>query len=547
MSSVADFLVDRLHSAGIKHVFGIAGSYILDFCDKLSRNQHITLVNTTDEAHAGFAANAYARVNGSGCVCVTYNVGALKVANAVACAYAERSPMVVISGAPGLREREEGVMLHHTVRNFNCQKEIFDRITCFAACLDSPSMAGFVIDQALDMMKYHKRPVYLELPRDMCLKPLTYSVYELGTPKTAKSNSESLKVCMEEVKEMLAAAKNPVVMAGVELARYGLGERLLRFLEHNRIPVVTELLSKSVVPETHPLFAGLYCGGASRAEVQERVENSDCLIMLGMVLTDVTLNFSANRFKPQNMIFCNVEEMRVRHHYYRQVQFLDFCDQLFRMESPSKSPSLPSPVRTPPPPASNNKITTATLFERLNHFINQDTSYAVLADVGDGLFGAGELTIPKAGNFISPASYTSMGFAIPGALGVQLANPSLRPLVIAGDGSFQMTLGEISTIIDRKLNPIIVILNNRGYATERLLRDGPFNDIRNWKYHAVAEVFGGGSGFMVNTEAELEQALNQAKSSSQVCIINVQLDKKDVTASSRRLMENLSKKQSVKG
>jgi len=138
MPSVADFLIDRMDNAGIRHVFGVPGDYVLNFYKKLDDYDDIKLINATDENHAGFAADAYARVNGVGCVCVTYNVGALKISNAVACAYAERSPLVVISGSPGMKERKDGIMLHHMVRSFDCQREVFEKITCASTVLDNP-------------------------------------------------------------------------------------------------------------------------------------------------------------------------------------------------------------------------------------------------------------------------------------------------------------------------------------------------------------------------------------------------------------------------
>jgi indolepyruvate decarboxylase len=303
MSSVADFLIERLENAGVKHVFGIPGDYVLDFYDKLWHNPKIDVVNTTDEAHAGFAADAYARVAGIGCVCVTYNVGALKLANAVACAYAERSPLVIISGSPGIKERTDNMLLHHMVRSFNCQKEIFEKITCDSVVLDNPAMAGYYIDRAFESLKHYKQPIYIELPRDIANKPLVYDVYKLGTPTAPKSDPENLTEAVEEVTKWVQTSERPVIMAGVEVARFGLGEKLMKFAERHNIPVVTEYLSKSVVPERHPLFAGLYSGPASDESIRKLVDESDCLLMFGVMLTDMTLNFMPAKFTKRQVVF----------------------------------------------------------------------------------------------------------------------------------------------------------------------------------------------------------------------------------------------------
>src|SRR5205085_5644709 len=112
--------------------------------------------------------------------------------------------------------------------------------------------------------------------------------------------------------------------------------------------------------------------------------------------------------------------------------------------------------------------------------------------------------------FISPAYYTSMGFAVPASIGAQFGNRKLRPLVLVGDGAFQMTCLELSIAVRYGFNPLILVLNNHGYTTERFLQEGPFNDILNWNYHRLPEFLGGGQGYEVRTEGELEQALQSA-------------------------------------
>ncbi|RKZ35543.1 MAG: hypothetical protein DRQ49_19295 [Gammaproteobacteria bacterium] len=165
---------------------------------------------------------------------------------------------------------------------------------------------------------------------------------------------------------------------------------------------------------------------------------------------------------------------------------------------------------------------------------------AIIADIGDSLFGASDLIVHDSNQFLSPAFYTSMGPAIPGALGVQTAKPDLRAVVIVGDGAFQMSCTELSTIIDRNLNPIIIVLNNGGYTTERFLLDGPFNDLRNWNYEKITELLGGGKGFKAETEQELENSFEIALDSDEVTIINVVVD--DVSLALERITKGLAQR-----
>jgi indolepyruvate decarboxylase len=523
-------------------VFTVPGDYVLEFVKELWDSQKIKVINNTDENHSGFAADGYARVNGIGCVVVTYSVGASKVINAVQCAYAERSPLIVISGAPGTNERNEPFLLHHMVRSFNSQKKMFDEITCASVVLDNPATAGYEIDKAFEALHHYKRPIYIELPRDVARQPISYDVYKQGTPKAPPTDPENLQEALKEVTGWLQEAKNPAILAGVELARYKVSEQLVKFAERHEIPVATTLLSKSVINERHRLFAGVYFGAGSRESTRRLIEDSDCLLIFGDVNTDMTLCFRPASFKKRQIVWSNVEGLKIRNHTYTDIQFADFCKGLFKLELSKKwSPDLPpQKERLSFSPKTDAKITSDRLFQKINSIL--DKSHAICADIGDSLFGAMDLTVHHSHHFLSPAFYTSMGPAIPYALGVQTAFPDVRPIVLIGDGAFQMGCTELSTILQRGLNPIIFVLNNEGYTTERFLLDGGFNDIRKWHYHKVTEMIGGGRGCMVQTEDELEAAVKEALDSKDLFVINVVLGKKDISEGLRRMTEALCKR-----
>lgn len=538
---LSKILIERLENAGVRHVFGIPGDYVLEFYKELWDSQKITVINNTDESHSGFAADAYARVNGIGCVCVTYSVGASKVINAVQCAYAERSPLIVISGAPGTNERNEPFLLHHMVRHFNSQKKMFDEITCASVVLDNPSTAGYEIDRAFEMLKHHKRPIYIELPRDVAKQAITYDVYRQGTPKAPQTDQDNLQDALAEVTNWLSNAKKPAILAGVEIARYGLSEDLVKFAERLNIPVCVTLLSKSVINEQHPLFAGLYFGSGSSEATRKIVDESDCLLMFGAVNTDMSLCFRPAQFTKRQVVSADVDLLRVKNHTYPSVQFADFCKSFFKTDLAKKDlPNMPpKKERKVFDPKENTKITSDRLFAKIDSILNK--SMAICADIGDALFGAADLTVHHKHHFLSPAFYTSMGPAIPYALGVQTCIPEVRPIVIVGDGAFQMSCSELSTIVDKGLNPIVFVLNNDGYTTERLLLEGDFNNIRRWNYHKITEVVGG-TGVVVNTEEELDKAVTQALDSKQLFVINVVLGRKDISQGLKRMTDGLAKR-----
>jgi indolepyruvate decarboxylase len=279
--------------------------------------------------------------------------------------------------------------------------------------------------------------------------------------------------------------------------------------------------------------------------VKEYVESSDCLILLGALMTDINFGISTTPIEQSKSIYVTSEKLSIKHHNFENVLLQDFLTKL--IEAPltrrtRKQGDAKKNNNKHFSAAKNQKITVKRLFERLNFSISDKT--VVIADVGDSLFGALDLTIHGQTEFLSPAYYCSMGFAVPAAIGAQLANPALRPIVIVGDGAFQMTGVEISTISRFALNPIIIILNNGGYGTERPMLDGPFNDVLRWKYYRIPEIIDHGKAFLIETEDHLEQALSATENiySKELCILDVRLDIHDGSPALQRLTESLGKK-----
>jgi TPP-dependent 2-oxoacid decarboxylase len=544
--TVSSYLIQKLHEYGIKHIFGVPGDYILGFYDELIRSNKLKVVNTCDEQGAAFAADAYARVKGFGAVCITYCVGGLKVVNATAQAYAEKSPVAVISGAPGAKERTKNPLLHHVVREYDTQQKIFEHITVASTVLNNPSTAQAEIDRVLSMAFRYKRPIYIELPRDMVSIPVDNVPNCMKVEYEERSDPLAMAEAVEEATAMINASRKPVIVAGVEIQRFGLQDQVLQLIEKTGVPVVATILSKSVISENYPYYLGLYEGAMGDDRVREIVESSDCLILLGALMTDIDFGMAVTPIDQSHTIYVTSEKLSIRHHNFENVGLQYFIRSLrsanITRREPLRLGSYSNRSASTPFLADiGKKITVQRLFLRLASFITADT--IVIADVGDSLFGALDLVIQRDTEFLAPAFYTSMGFAVPAAVGAQLADPKLRPLVIVGDGAFQMTGMEISTAVRYQLNPIVIVLNNDGYGTERRLLDGPFNDLQHWEYKNIPGIVGGGRGFIVNTEDEFDGALEAANQYSDgVCILDVRLDPKDGSAALKRLTDVLGKR-----
>jgi indolepyruvate decarboxylase len=521
-ATIGTYLLHRLGEMGVRHVFGVPGDYVLGFYDQLVASP-LQVVGTCTEAGASFAADAYARVHGLGAVCVTYCVGGLNTINAVAGAYAEKSPLIVISGAPGLGERLRSPLLHHRVRDFHTQRRIFEHVTVASAALEDAARAPAQIDEVLAACVRHKRPVYLELPRDMHDRPCARPRRLAAEPQYR--DPEALREALDEAAAMLRHARRPVILAGVEIHRFGLQDALLRLVERTGWPVAATLLGKSVLSERHDRYLGIYEGAMGTEAVRRVVEAADCVLILGAFMTDINLGIYTAHLDVSRTINATSQRISIKRHHFEGVPLREFIRGLIRSRLGRRRRAVVAPKRPPWPfrPQRRRRLTVRRFFARMNDFLQDDT--IVICDIGDSLFGAADLTIHRRTEFLSPAYYTSMGFAVPAAVGAQMASPRARCVVFVGDGAFQMTGQELSTVARHGLNPILFVLNNKGYTTERIINDGPYNDIHDWAYHAWPEVLRDGWGGEARTEGELEDALATARANTRsFSIVNVHLD-----------------------
>src|SRR5437660_12102161 len=281
-----------------------------------------------------------------------------------------------------------------------------------------------------------------------------------------------------------------------------------------------------------------------RDDVRKYVEESDCVIMLGAFMTDINLGIYTARLEPARSIYATSEKLSIRYHTFENVRFKDFIRRLLKARLQRRAPAKiprPQPLAALRSARGKGKVTVKSLFRRLNAFLTEKT--VVVADVGDALFGAADLFIHHRTEFLGPAYYASMGFAVPAGIGAQLANPKLRPLVLVGDGAFQMTGMELATAARYKLNPIVVVLNNNGYGTERHMQDGPYNDVWPWHYSRLPDLLGAGRGFVVETEEELDRSLLEAERWTRgFCLLDVRLPPLDRSPALDRLAARLAKR-----
>ena len=539
--TVARYILQRLKQAGVDHLFGVPGDYVLDFLDEVLASP-VRWIGTCNELNAGYAADGYARMNGLGGAVVTYGVGGLSILNAVAGAFAEQVPMIVVSGAPPARRREAGARVHHLVDTYQLQLDVYRKITAAAVQLTDPETAPAEIDRVLAACLARKLPGYIELPADMAGKPCRAPSPDWH-PAAPVSDPAQLAAAVAETAARFDRAEHPLALVGMELTRQRLGSDALRLVETVEIPFASMLSSKSLLPEFHPQFVGIYQGGWSREAVRRQVEESDCLLALGTWMTDLDTGLFSTHFDETRAIFADSGRVRIGEKTFANIQLGDFVRALVPALRPrsylESHPAQPRQPRAPFVAKPACGLTAPRLYECLGGFL--DDQMVLLAEPGDAFCAAPDFLIEEAENFIVQTYYASIGFCTPAALGVAVARPDKRPVVLTGDGALQMTAQELSTLIRQRCPAIVVVINNDGYLVERELHvDGAYNDLQMWRYAELPRAFDptgtAAVGVRVATEEELVVALAAAKrDKDKLHLIEAWLPLRDCSAGLRRL------------
>ena len=513
--TLAEYLLTRLKSLGVDHVFGIPGDFILPMFETMVDNDvmHIAACN---ELNAGYAADGYARIKGLGAVAVTYGPGSFSLVNAVAGAYAEEVPLVVISGGPVTSAYENRPVLHHLMLDrYEVSLNIFRNITAYAELLDDPNSACEQIDRALCTCLAQKRPVFLEIPTDIQLSKVQAPGDELVPARFIESSRENARQAVKNLVKKIMSSKRSVILPGHEIHRWGLQDKVKKILELTNIKAGSLFIGKADYLEHQDNCIGSYQGAGSQAAVRDYVEAADTVIFLGAVPSDFNLGgFTANLQESQKVI-CWDNRIEIDGESFENVSIVDVVDELLEClpENLAANDDAPEQCFSHSPgsidPATTGKaLTNKRFYDRLVNFFDEGDT--ILADAGCAI-NITHLQLPKDSLYVASCYWASIGMAFGATLGACFASEDgTRIIAVEGDGSFQMTAQELSSIGRYGKSPIVFVVNNKGYTAERLIHDGPFNDIPEWRYHLLPQAFGSGEGLNVRTEDELEQAMEKA-------------------------------------
>ncbi|QDT95434.1 thiamine pyrophosphate-binding protein [Gimesia aquarii] len=535
-TTVGSYLASRLEEIGLQHYFAVPGDYNLVLLDKLLENKNMQMISCCNELNAGYAADGYARATGgASAVFVTYSVGGLSLLNAIAGAYAEDLPVIAVSGGPNTNSESEFEMLHHTLGtlDYDYQRDIFSKVTAEAVTIHDPREAPAQIDHAIQTALRFRKPVYIEIACNIASAVTAEpTVREFGGPTA--SDPLSLNAAVEHAAELLNSAVKPVMVAGVKLRSFGAEEHFHKLADASGYAIATMPNAKGFFDEQHANYIGIYWGPVGSPGCGEIVDSADLCLFAGPTFTDYTTTGHAALINPTQVIQALPNSVVFPDRTFSNVKLADFLESLSTKLNPNDASMVAykriqeevTPLR---PGAPETALSTRQLFSRIQQMLGPDS--AVIAETGDSWFNGIQLDLPTGSRFEVQMQYGSIGWSVGATLGYSIGAPNQRPIALIGDGSFQLTAQEVSTIIRYGLKPIIFLINNGGYTIEVEIHDGPYNTIKNWNYAELVKVFnaedGNGWSCKAGTEGELDEAIQKAVAHNGPAFIEVLIDRDD--------------------
>ncbi|XP_073290184.1 pyruvate decarboxylase 1 [Primulina huaijiensis] len=541
-------LARRLVQVGVKDVFSVPGDFNLTLLDHLIAEPGLNLVGCCNELNAGYAADGYARARGVGACVVTFTVGGLSVLNAIAGAYSENLPVICIVGGPNSNDYGTNRILHHTIGipDFSQELRCFQTVTCYQAVVNNLDDAHELIDTAISTALKESKPVYISVSCNLSAiphptfrrEPVPFSL----SPRT--SNQVGLEAAVEAAVVFLNKAVKPVMVGGPKLRVSKACKAFVELADACGYALAVMPSAKGLVPEHHPHFIGIYWGAVSTAFCAEIVESADAYLFVGPIFNDYSSVGYSLLLKKEKAIIVQPDRVTIGNGpAFGCVLMKDFLTALAKRLKPNTTAyenyhRIYVPEGHPPKSEPKAPLRVNVLFRHIQNILSSDT--AVIAETGDSWFNCLKLKLPPGCGYEFQMQYGSIGWSVGATLGYSQAVPQKRVLAFIGDGSFQVTAQDVSTMIRYGQKTIIFLINNGGYTIEVEIHDGPYNVIKNWNYTGLVDAMHNNEGncwtTKVHCEEELIEAIDTATHDKKdsFCFIEIIVHKDDT---SKELLE----------
>ncbi|XP_026392057.1 pyruvate decarboxylase 1-like [Papaver somniferum] len=540
-------LARRLVQVGVKDVFSVPGDFNLCLLDHLIAEPELSLVGCCNELNAGYAADGYARAKGVGACVVTFTVGGLSVINAIAGAYSEDLPVICIVGGPNSNDYGTNRILHHTIGlpDFSQELRCLQTVTCFQAVVNNLDDAHELIDTAISTALKESKAVYISISCNLPAVPHpTFTEEPVPFYLAPRLQSNGLEAAVEATAEFLNKAVKPVIVGGPRLRVCKAQQAFVELADASGYAISVMPSGKGLIPEHHRHFIGTYWGAVSSSFCGEIVESADAYVFVGPMFNDYSSVGYSLLIKKENAVIVQPNRVTVGNGpSFGCVYMADFLTALASklkknttaMENYQR---IFVPHGIPLKREINEPLRVNILFKHIQEMLSGDT--AVIAETGDSWFNCQKLHLPENCGYEFQMQYGSIGWSVGATLGYSQAAKHKRVIACIGDGSFQVTAQDVSTMIRCGQKTIIFLINNGGYTIEVEIHDGPYNVIKNWSYTKFVDAIHNGEGkcwtTKVTTEEELIEAISKAtgEEKDSFCFIEVLVHKDDT---SKELLE----------
>ncbi|WP_237210044.1 alpha-keto acid decarboxylase family protein [Rothia nasimurium] len=515
--TVGNYILDRLAELGVDKVFGVPGDFNLFFLDDVLAHEKLDWVGNANELNAGYAADGYARVKGLGALVTTYGVGELSAINATAGSYAENVPVIHIVGAPSLSAQNSHLRMHHTLGDgdFKHFMRMASEVSAAVAALH-PATAATDIDRVIRTAVIHRKPGYLMLPVDVSTMPATPPAQPLDVD--SRVSSPDIEALFKDAVTDFMRGKSVTVLADIMAERLGAVQDVRALVTETKFPFASLMWGKAVLNETKPNFAGIYVGGLSAEHTRAVVEDAEVLVCAGVEFTDTTTGIYSHQIDFGRVINIGAESTSIAGRHYAPLTMASALNivkevslELGLKGTPFEAPTTDEPL----PEITDEALTQDVLWRVLSS--NLDEKNTVVVDMGTSFFGMATRKFPRNSRFIGMPLWGSIGYSIPALLGAAMADTDSRGVLMVGDGSAQLTIQEIGTIIREGVNPVVFLINNDGYTIERSIHgvEAEYNDITAYDWSKIPAAFGGTDANTLTLRAatvrEFDEACRVAK------------------------------------
>jgi pyruvate decarboxylase len=551
--TIADYLLKRLEQLGVKHMFGVPGDFNLAFLDYVEDFPTIDWVGNCNELNAAYAADGYARVNehSIGAVTTTFGVGELSATNGIAGAFSEIVPVLHIAGVPSTDQQSKKTLLHHTLGDgrFDAYRKAAEQFTISQANITNKTTAAAQIDRILTDLITSARPVYLTLPTNMVAEKIPSASLATPLSRSPPPNDPAVEnFVLEEIGKLAKAAQGDgekngiVILVDACAIRHGVREEVRELCEKTGFPVYAAPMGKTAISENYERYGGIYIGSITHPDIKEKIENAKLILSIGALKSDFNTGNFTYSIPVSNTIELHSDHTNVQYATFPAIGMKQLLPKLTKLLSSYRSCALNIPVPpyelVVPTEPGNEKITHNWFWPKVAKFFKPKD--IIVSETGTSNFGLLDVPFPHQSVFVSQILWGSIGWATGSALGAAIAGRDLglgRVILFIGDGSIQLTVQEISTMIRLGLKPIIFVLNNEGYTIERCIhgKNRKYNDIANWHWTGLLKFFGDdpsgklSKSYTVHNKLELSNLLDDASfaGTEKIQLVEVMMDKFD--------------------